>query len=467
MASDGVRLLLKKIWCVWLLLWTLPLVEGLGADAGVLRWDPATSTMDARLSGAALPKVLADIGTLTGWEVMVEPGMERRVSTGFTGLTLTQGLRRILGDLNFALLRGENGRRKLYVYRRSIIAATEILQSQDESTKEKSRRIENEIIVTLDPNSPETIEEIAARLGAEVVGKIDGANAYRLRFKDAAEAESARQELASVDYLKVSDNFEVDIPARLASLNYGGSSAPRIRATSNPDDENVVIGLVDTSVQIADEGMSEFLLPTLSVAGEANPPLDEPTHGTTMAETMVRGLQMVDGGEGGSNVRILPVDVYGPEEVTSTFQVAAGVIAAAEAGATIINLSLGGQDTTPFLQNIISDAHRQGILFVGAAGNEPGTHNIFPAAYPEVLAVTSSDRSGGVAPYANNGNFVDVMVPGHSYVHFNGETFLINGTSASAAYVSGITAGVASTSGLPLHQVEAQVRQTLPKPPGN
>ena len=257
--------------------------------------------MDARLSGAALPKVLSDIGTLTGWEVMVEPGMGRRVSTGFSRLTLNQGLRRILGDLNFALLRGDDDRRKLFVYRRSINAATEVLQSQEEVPSGKSRRIENEIIVTLEPDSPETIEEIAARLGAEVVGKIEGAkNAYRLRFKDAAGAEAARQELASVDYLDVADNYEVDIPARLASLNFGGTSTPRIRATSNPDHEQVVIGLVDTSVQIADEGMSEFLLPTLSVAGEANPPLDEPTHGTTMAETMVRGLQMVEGGTAGA-----------------------------------------------------------------------------------------------------------------------------------------------------------------------
>ncbi len=436
------------------------------ASVGIVRWHPAAGNLDASLQQAPLSKVLSDISALTGWDVMVEPGLQKLVSTRFEGLPLNQGLRRILGDLNFALLQGERGEKKLYIYQLSLSSATQSLVADNEAHP-KSRRIENELIVTLDPDSPETIEQIAERLNAEVVGKIDGMNAYRLRFKDAAATEVARQDLASNDSVAVADNLEVDIPARLASLNFGNSSRPRVRIDPNPDSEKVIVGLIDTPVQAEGVSASEFLLPTISVAGEGVPISDEPTHGTTMAETLLRGLEMVEDGGQGSNVRILPVDVYGSEEVTSTFQVAAGVVAAIDSGARIINLSLGGQETTPFLQELISDAHQQGVVFIGAAGNEPGTHNIFPAAYPEVVAVTSSDRSGGVANYANNGAFVDLMVPGHSYVSFNGETYLINGTSASAAYVSGITAGVAASTGAPMVQVESQIRGSLPKPPSN
>ena len=436
------------------------------ASSGIVRWHAASGTLDASLRQEPLSKVLSDIGALTGWDVLIEPGMRKTVSTRFEGLPLNQGLRRILGDLNFAVLQGEQGEKKLYIYQLSLSSATQSLVGDNEAHP-KSRRIENELIVTLDPDSSETIEQIAARLGAEVVGKIDGMNAYRLRFKDAAGAEAARQDLATNDSVDVTDNFEVDIPSRLASLNFGSSAAPRVRIDPNPDSDKVIVGLIDTPVQAEGVSASEFLLPTVSVAGEGLPPSDEPTHGTTMAETLLRGLEMVDDGGQGSNVRILPVDVYGSEEVTSTFQVAAGVVAAIDSGARIINLSLGGQETTPFLQELISDAHQQGVVFIGAAGNEPGTHNIFPAAYPEVVAVTSSDRSGRVANYANNGAFVDLMVPGHSYVSFNGETYLINGTSASAAYVSGITAGVAASSGAPMVDVESQIRGSLPKPPSN
>ncbi len=460
----SLRLSLVKVWVFVL----IGCAGSVASGAGLVRWHPESATLDASLERELLSKVLSDVGALTGWDVMVEPGLKRRVSTRFEGLTINQGLRRILGDLNFAVLQGDGTTKKLFIYQQSIGAATEALRTGSNEIHPKSRRIENELIVTLDPNSPETIEEIAKRLGAEVVGKIDGMNAYRLRFKDAEETERARKSLASADYVEVTDNFEVDIPARLASLNFGNSARPRVRVNPDPNAEQVVVGLIDTPVQPEGISASEFLLPTVSVGpGESSLSLDEPTHGTTMAETLLRGLEMVDDGGQGSNVRILPVDVYGAEEMTSTFQVAAGVMAAIDSGASIINLSLGGADTTPFLQNLISDAHQQGVVFIGAAGNEPGTHDVFPAAYPEVVAVTSANRFGDVAPYANNGDFVDVMVPGHSYVTYNGETYLINGTSASAAYVSGITAGVAAASGLPLNQVEAQIRQTLPKPPSN
>ncbi len=454
----------------WIRCWIAVLLLGLQGvphgSAAQLRWHDESHTLDANFDGEPLGKVLADLGALTGWEVFVEPGMTSAVFTRFEGLSVNQGLRRLLGDLNFAVVSGPSGANKLLIFRDSARAATQALHAAPAKAAYKSQRIGNELIVTLDPDSPETIEQIAARLGAEVVGKIDDLNTYRLRFKDDATADSARESLATVDYARVDDNYAVEVPDRLASLNFGNQPTPRVSATSNPNQEQVIVGLIDTPVQDDGTGIADFLLPTLSVAGEASPPLDEPTHGTTMAETLLRGMQMVNEGEGASGVRILPVDVYGPEEMTSTFQVAAGVVGAIDAGASIINLSLGGQDTTPFLQQIISSAHQQGIVFVGAAGNDAGTHNVFPAAYPEVVAVTSSDRFGGVASYANRGSFVDVMVPGHSFVHFNGESYIINGTSASAAYVSGITAGIAATSGLPASQVENQVRLSLPKPPG-
>lgn len=437
---------------------------GTAVVAGQLNWNPKTGKVDASLQGESLSKVLSDIGALADWEVLVEPGLQATVSTRFEGLPAHQALRRILGNLNFAVLPGKNGRKKLYIYRNSIGAATKRLKTEAGNQPFESRRIENEIIAALNSDSPETIEKLAGSLNAEVVGKIDGLNAYRLRFQNKDEAERARKELGSLDSLQISDNYEMDIPARLlSSLHFGKAAAPKIRANAASDQEPLIVALIDTPVQADASGLSEFLLPTVSLAGERGPPADEPTHGTTMAITLLRGLEMVNEGGASANVRILPVDVYGGEEVTSTFQVAAGVVAAMRSGARLFSVSLGGQETAPFLQRVIQDAHQSGAMFVGAAGNEPGSHDIFPAAYPEFLAVTSSDATGRVAPYANSGGFVDVMVPGRAQVSYKGKTYLIKGTSVSAASVSGIVAGVAAESGLPLQQVERQIRSFLPK----
>ena len=441
---------------------------GTAASTGQLNWNPKTGKVDASLQGEPLSKVLSDIGALAEWEVLVEPGLQATVSTRFEGLPAHQALRRILGNLNFAVLPGKNGRKKLYIYRNSIRAATKQLKPKAGNQPSQSRRIENEIIAALNADSPEDMETLAKRLNAEVIGKIDGLNAYRLRFQNKDEAEQARRKLGSLDSLQISDNYEMDIPARLlSSLHFGKAAAPQIQANSASGQEPLIVALIDTPVQADASGLSGFLLPTVSLAGEESPPADQPTHGTTMALTLLRGLEMVNEGGASANVRILPIDVYGGEEMTSTFQVAAGVVEAMRSGARLFSVSLGGQETAPFLQRVIQDAHRSGAMFVGAAGNEPGTHDIFPAAYPEFLAVTSSDATGRVAPYANSGGFVDVMAPGRTQVSYKGKTYLIKGTSVSAASVSGIVAGIAAESGLPLQQVERQIRSFLPKPSEN
>ena len=49
-------------------------------------------------------------------------------------------------------------------------------------------------------------------------------------------------------------------------------------------------GLIDTAVQPQSAPIGDFLLSPLSVAGEASPPEDSPTHGTAMSETILAGL---------------------------------------------------------------------------------------------------------------------------------------------------------------------------------
>lgn len=183
-----------------------------------------------------------------------------------------------------------------------------------------------------------------------------------------------------------------------------------------------------------------------------------------MAQTVLKGVELGNEGQSETSVRILPIDVYGGSETTSTFQVAAGIYEAVKAGASVINLSLGGADAVPFMEQMINEASQQGVLFVGAAGNSPGKDDTFPAAYPNVLAVTAAGRNGEPAAYANTGDFVDVMVPGRSFVEYNGTTYMVNGTSSSAAYVSGLAASISANTGKPVREVELELRQNLPKP---
>jgi hypothetical protein len=164
---------------------------------------------------------------------------------------------------------------------------------------------------------------------------------------------------------------------------------------------------------------------------------------------------------GKSAVRILPVDVYGPNESTTTFDVATGIYRAVNAGANPINLSLASAGDSTFLHSVITKATGQGVVFFAAAGNEHVTTPMYPAAYSEVVAVTSGNNKGQVASYANYGDFVDAVAPGNNVVCFNGQSWFVTGTSAATAYASGLAAGLQDVSGKTSAEVRAAVISAL------
>jgi hypothetical protein len=180
-----------------------------------------------------------------------------------------------------------------------------------------------------------------------------------------------------------------------------------------------------------------------------------------MANMMLRSLQAAT--KGSTSVQILPVDVYGPNMTTSTYDVANGIVTAVNNGANVINLSLGGQGDSAFLQSLVQGVLDRGIPIYAAAGNEPVTTPFYPAAYPGVVAVTATER-GQIAPYANRGSFVDVAAPDSDVFCFNGQSYYVQGTSAAAAYTSGLAAGIADTTKKSWSEVQTDVSKLLAVP---
>ena len=225
-----------------------------------------------------------------------------------------------------------------------------------------------------------------------------------------------------------------------------------------PDSGRIIVGLVDTAVQPLGNNLDQFLLKQLSVVGDPQLGGDSPTHGTAMAETILRSLQGIT--KGNTSVQILPVDVYpnsglaGGDPSTTTFEVANGIVQAVNGGAKIINLSLGSPSDSAFLRGVIQNVTSLNIALIAAAGNQPVTTPYYPAAYPGVQAVTAMDQ-GQLAPYANRGSFVSLGAPGTSIVPFGNQAFGVQGTSVSSAFTSGMAAGYLETSGGNLSQMQS------------
>lgn len=410
--------------------------------AEALDWNTNQNRVTADIQSVPVTRLLAAVSRHTGWEVFLEPNVTRNVSTKFQNLPSGEALRMLLGDLNFALVPQTNGPPHLFVFRTSMVRATQLIHPADLlSRTARSGKIPNELVVTVKPGVK--IDDLGCLQDANVTGRIDALNTYRVQFKDEAAAQAARNCLTgNPDVLSVESNYSMEPP--MVPLGVGNAS-PQFNLTPKANDGNcqVVIGLIDTSVGTLGNGLDQFMMTPISVAGKAQAS-SQLTHGTAMANTIFQAVQ--DNTAGTTSVKMMSVDVYGPNETTSTFDVATGIYDAVQAGANLVNLSLGGQGDSPFLHTLIQNASKQGVVFFGAAGNQPVTTPEYPAAYSEVEAVTAGTGPGQVADYANRGSFVDLMLPGTSIVPYDGQSWAVTGTSTSTAYATGIAAGLADSS---------------------
>lgn len=426
-----------------------------------LAWRVELDRVDADIDRTDLPHVLERISIATGWDVYLQPGTSQNVSAKFKNLPSLEALKFLLPKLNFALAPQSNGVLRLSVYKTDLKAATQFIPRPEKTEAENKRNhIANELVVSL--KRGEKIDDLARLLGAKIIGRNEDLNAYRLQFADASAAENARFLLDSNPGVESVDfNYFMEQPVSAESMGLSAVLPFNLKPTAVGDANNLIVGLIDSHVQKLGGTMDQFLLAPLSVAGEANLNTGLPTHGTSMSETILRGISMMDDGSANSKVRILPVDVYGSQAQTTSYDVANGIYQAINHGAMVINLSLGSPSDSPFLHSVIQSAHDQGVIFFAAAGNEPTTAPTYPAAYPEVTAVTAGDKNGAIASYANRGSFIDVVAPGSTVVSYNNRLYYVSGTSASTAYAAGMAAGLSDFSKKSLAQVEASIRANL------
>lgn len=424
-------------------------------------WNPTADRVTADVRGEELFPLLEDIAHQTGWHIFVEPDAARTVDVKFANLAAGDALRKLLGDLNFALVPQTNGPSFLYVFTTTMQNATKPVTVV---TKARPKYVPNELVVRVKPGTD--IDALAKKYGAKVIGRNDKLHLYLLEFSDQATTDAAMAQMKSDSEVEAVDyNYNMEPPVAPQSVVNPPVAPPTL--TLNPPTDNnpcnPIIGLVDTQVQQPlGNGLDQFIMKPISVVGEVAPVTGTITHGTAMAVTMLNAISQATGGQ--SSVRILPVNVYKTGDTTTSYDVAMGVQAAVNGGATIINMSLGSASDSPELDEIVRQAIAQGIIVFASAGNTPVTTPTYPAAIPGVNAVTALSAPGQLASYANYGNFVDMALPGASYVYLGSQAYVVQGTSPASAYASGIAAGTKTVNCAGWPQIIAALAQKFPVP---
>ena len=481
---------MKAMMQVRLYIFCLLLACGLSAcaaETNVLVWHRATDRVDADLHGEPLWPLLEDIARQTGWHIFVEPGASRIASTKFRDLPTSEALSMLLGDLNFTIAEQTNGPDLLYVFTTRKENATQRVEIAHAPPK----RVANELLVKLKPGAD--IDALARSVGAKVIGRMDKLGIYLLQFNNAAATDAALALLQNnSDVLAVDYNYYLDpppVPQPVPSSSVPPGVAP-VSLTLNPptpgDPCDPIVGMIDTGIQSQSLGnLNQSLLPAISVVGNAGSDTSTqsignpvelftpkqiaatggailPTHGTAMVETILRAVSQASGGS--SSVRVLPVDVYGTAETTTSWNVALGIQAAVNNGATVLNLSLGGSGDSAVLDSVIQQALANGVVIFAAAGNTPVNTPTYPAAIPGVNDVTALSQPGQLASYANFSPQVDMALPGASVVYIGSQAYVVQGTSPATAYATGVAAGTKNVNCLTWPKILSAMQAKFPVP---
>lgn len=204
--------------------------------------------------------------------------------------------------------------------------------------------------------------------------------------------------------------------------------------------------------------------------GKTDGTVDEVGHGTKVAGIIAARPRKGTGFVGlAPEATIIPIRQNDEKNSGNDKTMATAIDHAIAKGADVINIS---QDTTkPLslgseLNKAVQRAINAKIVVVASAGNDGmdgKLKNTYPAAFPGVLAVASSDRNNERAVFSQAGTFVGVAAPGVdvvSTVPGNGQC-VDNGTSFSAPYVAGVAALLkAKYPKWSVPQIIAQIEQT-------
>lgn len=179
-----------------------------------------------------------------------------------------------------------------------------------------------------------------------------------------------------------------------------------------------------------------------------NTPTDPNSHGTHVAGTIAAENNGFGATGVAPNASIMPVRVLGASGGGTWENVAAGVRYAADNGADVINLSLGGSIAAPVVTSAIQYAVNQGAIVVIASGNDAASQPGYPANLanlPGIIAVGAVNSANQLASFSNDAGLSPVnyvVAPGvNVYSTTPGNTYrYFNGTSMATPHVAGVAA---------------------------
>lgn len=229
--------------------------------------------------------------------------------------------------------------------------------------------------------------------------------------------------------------------------------------------ESVIIAILDTGADFNHPDLDGQLFSNgYDFINDDPDPIDDHGHGTIVAGIAAAKTNNGEGIAGVAwNCKILPIKIVDNTGWTDVSTEIDGITWAILNGADVINLSLGGPGVSQSEQDAIRAAYNNGIVVVAAAGND-GVATYYPAAYPECMAVASTNSSDERVTFLNTatdplpwesnyGPEIDIAAPGDWVLSLYPTSLTTppflpyiwaSGTSLSTPHVAGLAALIRS-----------------------
>ena len=203
--------------------------------------------------------------------------------------------------------------------------------------------------------------------------------------------------------------------------------------------------LVDSGVRRTHQDLAAHYAGGIDLVSHDNDPADDNGHGTRTAGVAAAVIDNGLGISGMANVPFKEVKVLNAAGSGYDSDIATGIRWCADNGARIVSISIGGAGVSTAVHDAVDYAWGKGLVLVAGAGNGGCTGCVlYPAAFPNVIAVGAVDSSAAVQGFTSQGPEMDLAAPGVNIqtTGYGSDTSYLmgGGTSLSAPHVAGAAA---------------------------
>ena len=313
------------------------------------------------------------------------------------------------------------------------------------------RRIANELVAEIDGSlSDAQADELARRHRLERIGSqnfpLIGGTVGLFRIVDRRTVETASRELATEASVRsVQPNFRYVLQDQKAALTEGDPAQYALQKLRLPQAHalahgaNVTVAVIDSGIDVRHPELANAVVDSFDALGSREGPH---VHGTGIAGAIVSHARLMGSAPAARILAIRAFGVAASGAASTSFVILKGLDYAAAHGAQIVNMSFAGPEDG-LIERGIAAAAARGILMVAAAGNGgPKSPPLYPAANPNVMAVSATDAQDRLFAASNRGSHIAIAAPGVDiFLPAPNEKYqMTSGTSFSAAYVSGLAA---------------------------